>query len=174
MDSLLGTLSASYPQFNHQLSTIQEKVVLQGFHPSLRIEAVIKLHVEMHDEQGYNCPQFEHRQELACTVCWPHGKRYEGATVQHNLLRIEGLRNPSIWPEFIRAWKEIPRIAMQNVRRYLDMSTLFDVAGRRMRHENYKAWLDRTECLSACLSYLSRVHAEVSLGQEAGDAELHF
>lgn len=63
---------------------------------------------------------------------------------------------------------------MQNVGRYLDMSTLFDVAKRRVRYERYKAWLDRTEFLSACLPYLSRAHAVVPLRQEDGDAELHF
>jgi hypothetical protein len=83
----------------------------------------------MHDEQGYNCPQFEHRQGLARTVCWPHRKGYEGIAVQYQLLRIKSFHNPSIWPEFIRAWGEIPRITMQYVRRYLDLSTLFDVAG---------------------------------------------
>lgn len=171
---LLGTFSSSHPQFNHQLPTVQDKVVLQRFYPSLWIEAAIKFHVEMHDEQGYNCPQFEHRQGLACTVCWAYGKGYEGASVQHNLLRIESLRNPSIWPEFVRVRREIPRITMQNVRRYLDVSTLSDVARRCVRCESCEARLDRTEYLSACLSYLSWVHVVVSSGREAGDAELHF
>lgn len=63
---------------------------------------------------------------------------------------------------------------MENVRGHLNLCTLFDIAGRRVRYKNYEAWLDRTECLSACLSYPSPVHAVLSLGREAGDAELHF
>lgn len=138
----LDTLSSPYLQFNQQLSTFQNKVVLQRVCPSLWIEAFIEFRVEVHDEQGYNCPQFEHREGLACTVCWAHRKRYESTTVQHKFLRIDSLQNPSIWPEVIRARKEIPGITVQYVRGYLNLGTLFDVARRRMRYMNYKAWPD--------------------------------